>query len=123
MAIIDKKSLTTEQLMAGSVKPLIELICVDKNGVEPILENIKINKKQLYIKRPEYYKDKPFSFTFTGLINKFVQQGFEEVYFRNDDFDNPTIIYTNSYNIKEKGLSFIKYDNEFMIWSNNRIIK
>lgn len=120
MAIIDKKSLTTEQLIPGELKKALETFCMYEEELDILLKNMDIRGHQLYINVTEDFKYREFYLQWN--MTRFIRLNIDDIYFRNNNFDKPVRIRTHKNHVKEYGLSYVEFNEGLVVRSNNRII-
>lgn len=118
MSILNRPIIPTEQLISEDLKKALEIFCMyDELGI--LLKNMDIRGHQLYINVTEDFKYREF-YSMANMY-RFIKLGFDDIYFRNDNFDKPVMIHTLKNHVKEYGLSYVEFNEGLVVWSNNRI--
>lgn len=120
MAIINKNTLPTEQLITVELRKALETFCMYEEELDILFKNMDIRGHQLYINVTEDFKYREFYLQWN--MTRFIRLNIDDVYFRNNNFDKPVRIRTHKNHVKEYGLSYVEFNEGLVVRSNNRII-
>lgn len=119
MAIINKNTLPTEQLINDELRKALEIFCMYEEDLDALLKNMDIRDHQLYINVTEDFKYREFYLQWN--MTRFIRLNIDDIYFRNNNFDKPVRIRTHKNHVKEYGLSYVEFNEGLVVRSNNRI--